>query len=402
MSKIKLNLQHFAAEAGLTKAQNIQVTPRELDFVSVFSRNWEALTDIMGIMRPIQKQPGQVLKSKYAEVTLENGDIGEGEQIPYSEATVKTKDYKELNLKKYKKAVSIEAILEHGYDTAVGMTDDEFMAELQFKVMDDYYAYLKTGTLKATESNFQKALSKTQGALKNRWKEMHRTITSIVGFCNINDFYNWLGDQNIGPQIASQFGLNYLKNWMGYGTLFLCSDDEIPQGTVIATPVQNIVLYYVSPGHQDFARAGLNFVVDGITPLLGFNTIGNYNTDVSENNALMGMTLFSEYLDGIAVVTFGEDEATDSANLTAITVGDLELSPEFNPETTTYTAATTNESDKVTAKTLYTDAEVAITNGTTKVKNGGNATWTTGSNTLTLAVTNDSTTKTYTVTVTKS
>jgi len=300
------------AKEGLTKAGNIQVTPREIDFVTRFTFNWDHLRDILGIMRPIEKQPGQVLKSKKANVVLQDGNIGEGEQIPYSEATVVEQFYKELSLQKFKKAVSIEAIMKHGYDAAVQMTDDEFLAQLQTDVTDDFYNYIQTGTLRITVPTFKKALAKSQGALKNRWKKMHRTMTQIVGFANINDVYDYLGDATVGPEIATQFGLNYIKNWMGFDTILLGSDDEIPKGVVISTPIENIVLYYINAGHADFARAGLPFVVDGETNLIGFRTIGNYDTDVTENNALMGMTLFSEYLDGICVCFISDASMTDA------------------------------------------------------------------------------------------
>ena len=69
--------------------------------------------------------------------------------------------------------------------------------------------------------------------------------------------------------------------------------------------MENIVLYYVDPSASDFARAGLQYTTDGETNLIGFHVQGNYNTAVSESFALMGMTLFAEYLDGIAVVTLG-------------------------------------------------------------------------------------------------
>ena len=88
---------------------------------------------------------------------------------------------------------------------------------------------------------------------------------------------------------------------MGYDTVFLLSNEEIARGKVIATPVENIVLYYVDPSTSDFARAGLQYTTDGETNLIGFHVQGNYNTAVSF--ALMGMTLFAEYLDGIAVIT---------------------------------------------------------------------------------------------------
>ena len=78
---------------GLTVTQNIDTTAREVDFVTRFANNWDHLREIMGVMRTIRKTPGTVLKSKYATVTLESGNVAEGAEIPYSEATVSTKDY---------------------------------------------------------------------------------------------------------------------------------------------------------------------------------------------------------------------------------------------------------------------------------------------------------------------
>ena len=45
--------------------------------------------------------------------------------------------------------------------------------------------------------------------------------------------------------------------------------------------------------------------MQGETNLIGFHVNGNYNTAVGETFAIMGMTLWAEYLDGIAVVTVG-------------------------------------------------------------------------------------------------
>ena len=94
-----------------------------------------------------------------------------------------------------------------------------------------------------------------------------------------------------------------MKDFMGFNTIFLLSDSEIPRGQVIATPVENIVLYYVDPNESDFARAGLVYTVSGETNLIGFHTQGNYHTAVSEAFAIMGLTLFAEYIDAIAVGT---------------------------------------------------------------------------------------------------
>lgn len=303
------------AKTNLIMTNDIQVTAREIDFVTRFERNWEHLREILGIMRPIKKQPGAVLKSKYAEGTLQSGKVGEGEEIPYSKFVVKEKNYAEMTIEKYAKAVSIEAIKDHGYENAVQMTDDEFLFQLQTDVTSRFYDYLKTGTLTSTETTFQMALAMAKGRVENKFKQMHRNVTGVVGFANILDVYEYLGAAEIS--IQNQFGFQYMKDFMGFNTIFLLSDSEIPRGTVIATPVENIVLYYVDPNESDFARAGLVYTVSGETNLIGFHTQGNYHTAVSEAFAVMGLTLFAEYIDAIAVITIDETPTLGTLTVTS-------------------------------------------------------------------------------------
>lgn len=306
----------MAVKDNLIMTNDIQVTAREIDFVTRFERNWQHLRDILGIMRPIKKQPGAVLKSKYAEGTLQSGLVGEGEEIPYSKFTVKEKNYAEMTIEKYAKAVSIEAIKDHGYENAVQMTDDEFLFQLQTDVTGRFYDYLKTGTLTSTETTFQMALAMAKGRVENKFKQMHRNVTGVVGFVNILDVYEYLGAAEI--TIQNQFGFQYMKDFMGFNTIFLLSDSEIPRGQVIATPVENIVLYYVDPNESDFARAGLVYTVSGETNLIGFHTQGNYHTAVSEAFAVMGLTLFAEYIDAIAVITIDETPTLGALTVTSV------------------------------------------------------------------------------------
>lgn len=325
-----------SAPTNLITSNDIVITARELDFVTRFTRNWDHLREILGIMRPIRKQPGTVLKSKYAEGTLESGQVGEGENIPYSKFAVKEVPYEEITVEKYAKAVSLEAIKDHGYDNAVQKTDDEFLYQLQANVTDRFYAYLNTGTLASTETTYQMALAMAKGRVENKFKEMHRTATAIVGFANILDVYQYIGTANITVQ--NQFGLNYVKDFMGYGTLFLLSESEIQRGRVIATPVENINLYYVDPGDSDFARAGLVYSVSGETNLIGFHVEGKYENATSVSYAIMGMTLFAEYLDAIAVVDVDDTPTLGTLTVTSAAgtaTGDTKLSVSPAKEKTT-------------------------------------------------------------------
>ena len=253
------------------------VTAREMDFVTRFGENWEALRNILGIMRPIRKTPGTSLVSYTADITLENGAVEPGEVIPYSKATITQAAKADLTIEKYAKAVPIEDVNKYGAEIAVEKSDDAFLTKLQ------------------------NILAKAQGEVLNKFATIQKDVTAVVGFANILDAYDYLGAADITVQ--TQFGLTYIKDFMGYSTLFLLPAAQISRNMVLATPVENIDLYYIDPGDSEFARLGLNYTTQGETNLIGFHAQGNYSTAVGESYALMGMALWAEYLDGIAKIT---------------------------------------------------------------------------------------------------
>lgn len=282
------------------------VTAREVDFVTRFNDNWEALRNILGIMRPIRKTPGTQLISYTADVTLESGDVGAGEVIPYSKTTITQAAKADVAIKKYAKAVPIEDVDKYGAEIAVEKSDDAFLTKLQNTVLSDFYTFLNTGSLTGTATTWQAALAQAQGKVLDKFASMAKDVTSVVGFANILDAYDYLGAADITVQ--TQFGINYIQNFMGYSTLFLLpatvsGASAIARNIVIATPVENIDLYYADPSDSEFARLGLNYTVQGETNLIGFHAQGNYTTAVGETFALMGMKLWAEYLDGIAKIT---------------------------------------------------------------------------------------------------
>lgn len=302
------------AAQNLTKTANIGVTAREIDFVTRFNNNWDHLREIIGISRPIKKQPGAILRSKVGSVTLQNS-VNEGESIPYSLASVVERTYQEMTIEKYAKAVSIEAIKDHGYDNAIALTDDAFLTELQDLVTGRFYTFLNSGALATVETTWQKALAMAKGYVVNKFKSIHKTATDVVGFVNVLDLYEYLGTAEITVQ--SDFGFQYVKNFMGYRVVFLLSDSEIASGRVIATPVENISMYYIDPGDSDFTKAGLEYTTVGDTSLIGFHTQGNYGTAVSECFAILGLSLFAEYIDGIAVVDVQSSTSLGSLTVTS-------------------------------------------------------------------------------------
>lgn len=94
-------------------------------------------------------------------------------------------------------------------------------------------------------------------------------------------------------------------------------------------------------------------------------------------------------------------QAKYDATLDSLTIGNLTLTPAFDAETTSYTAATTNATNTVTAHAHDPGASVAITVNGTAIASGASATWQTGENNVVITVTNHTTTMVYTVVVTK-
>ena len=292
----------MAVVANTTTTNNISLTVKELDFVSRFTQNWQAIQEIMGIMNPVRKEPGATLVASKATVVLQDGEVPEGDEVPLSQATVEPVAFRDIKLEKYRKRVTAEAVAKFGAKVAVQKTDDEFINELTGKVLDRFYDFAKTGTLTSTEDTFQMAVSMAVTNVKDKFKKMRKNYSNIVAFVNTIDLGRYLGSAPISTQTEN--GVEYLKNFLGASTVIVTS--EIEQGTVIAIPADNIVPYYIDPADGDFAELGLNYTTGNEpTNLIGIHKEGVYGRVSGDTHALMGMELFAEYIDAIAVVTIG-------------------------------------------------------------------------------------------------
>ena len=173
------------------------------------------------------------------------------------------------------------------------------------------YNALLAGMLISEESTCQMAVSMAVGRVKDKFKKMHKAATGVAVFVNTLDVYSYLGGAQITVQTA--FGMDYVEKFLGADIVFFSS--EVPQGRVIATPVNNMKVYYVDPGDSEFAQIGLAYTADPQVPYIGFHTEGNYRRAQSEDYAIMGIKIFFEYVDAVAVVTI-----SDSPELKTITV----------------------------------------------------------------------------------
>lgn len=312
----KLGLQVFAAPDNMTGQAQIQVRAREIDFVTTFGKNMQALLDIMGITRMIRKENGTVLKTKKVTGTLQSGEVAEGDEIPMSQYQVEETPFDTIKIEKYRKGVSLESIAERGYDAAVQMTDEEFKSDLQNKVLDRLYAQLKKGSLVGHESTWQMAVAMAIGKVKDKFQKMRRTATGVAVWVNTLDVYKYVGAADITLQTA--FGMSYIEKFLGADIVFVSS--EIPENTVIATPLNNIVAYYVDPADSEFVRAGLSYTTDPATGFIGFHAQGTYERAISDMFAIMGLRIFCEYLDAIAHIAVGSSDTQTLGTLTLSSV----------------------------------------------------------------------------------
>lgn len=285
----------MAAEANLIKKEDL-ARVREVEFVNIFGESITKLIEALGITRKIPKQAGTVLKSYKASGTLEDGSVPEGEVIPLSHYNTEPVTYKEIILKKWRKATSAEAIVDRGYDQAVEMTTDRMLLDVQKGIRKDFFTFLGTGTGTAAGDTFQAVLAQCWGQLQVLFED--DTIQAVY-FLNPLDVADYLSTANITMQTA--FGMTYVENFLGLGRVFF--NTSVPKGKVYATAQDNLVLYYIPVNGADLNEA-FSFTSDA-TGYIGIHEEPDYTNMTASDTVVSGMELFAERLDGVVVGSIG-------------------------------------------------------------------------------------------------
>lgn len=283
------------AETKLSKSANF-ARVREIEFTRLFNSNIRKLVEALGVTRMIPKESGAQLKVLTVTGTLESGAVGEGEIIPLSEYATTWESIGTITLKKWRKSTSIEAINEKGYDQAVTATTDKMMKQIQSGIRSDFFSYLAQGTGVAGGTDFQATLADCWGMLQVLFED---NDIEAVYFLNPLDVSAYLGSANITLQTL--FGMTYIENFLGLGTVFLNS--SVPQGKVYATAKENIVCYFVKADAADISDA-FQFTTDQ-TGLIGIHEQPNYERATVDDTVVSGVAFFAENLGGVVVGTIG-------------------------------------------------------------------------------------------------
>ena len=267
---------------------------RVADFNLQFTGNLQKLTEALGVTRKIAVQEGATLKMLKVTGTLASGNVAEGELIPLSKYTTEEVAVGEVKLNKWRKGTTAEAILKGGYDQAVGATTDKMVKDIQKTIRGDLFNFMKTGTGTATGATLQAALANGWGKLAVLFED---DAVETVFFLNPMDVANYLGTAQVDMQTL--FGMNYIKNFLGLGDVFLNS--SVPAGKYYATAKENIVLYYVNVGAGDI-RSAFGLTTDE-TGYIGINEYADKDTARVIDLVMSGVTFFPERKDGIVVGT---------------------------------------------------------------------------------------------------
>lgn len=281
----------MAAETN-TIMKNDVARVRAIDFVMQFTGSLKKLIEALGVTRKIAVQEGTALKALKVTGTLESGEVAEGELIPLSHYETEEVAIGEAKLNKWRKATTAEAILKGGYEQAVGMTTDKLVKDVQKTVRTDFFNFLATGTGTASGNGLQAALANAWGQLQVLFED---DAVETVYFLNPLDVADYLGNAQVTMQTA--FGMNYIENFLGLGTVFMNS--SVPKGKLYATAKENVVLYHVNVSSGDIKNAFA--LTTDETGLVGIREYADEDHARVMDLVMSGVTFFPERLDGIVV-----------------------------------------------------------------------------------------------------
>jgi hypothetical protein len=281
------------AEINLIGADDMKRV-REVDFTTQFAHNSLAkLNEVLGVTRKIPMMEGTTLYVYSTTGELQDGSVPEGEIIPLSKYEKQKTPVGEISLKKWRKAVSAEAIKKSGYNDAVVDTDAQLLSDVQKGVRADLFDFLNgdiSGNTTATGATLQEALADAWGQLQVKFED---DTAEAVYFVNPLDVSAYLGKADISTQTV--FGMNYVQNFLGLGTVVMSS--LITKGTFVATAKENFVQYYLTM-NGDLARA-FSLTTDE-TGFIGIKS-GYQNEERAQIESLVmsGIKYLVEYAGGV-------------------------------------------------------------------------------------------------------
>lgn len=211
----------------------IKAKAQGINFVAKFEEDIKPLLAVLGKSDLDKLQPGQTLTTYPMSGKLSADTVAEGALIPDSKIGVGTPASVVLKYEKYRNLVPVESVQKYGYDVAVGGSNAELSRQVKAGVRTAIYNGIKTGTGTASGATLQAATAAAWGELAVAHEG---ESVEPVFFVNPLDLADYLGTATITTQSA--FGVQYLENFLGLGTLIV--DTNVGEGKVIACAKENL------------------------------------------------------------------------------------------------------------------------------------------------------------------
>ena len=244
------------------------------------------LREALGVTTMRKMDKGATIKIYKTTKVNAPEQVAEGEVVPLTKFRRALAQTIEVVLKKYRKSTSGESIQADGFNASVNETDQKMIAEIGKEIKQGFFGTINAGTGTAT------AGSTLQAACANLWAAIQAGFEDVevegqtVFFVNPLDAASYLGTNPVG--LAEAFGLQYVKNFLGMGTLIISK--ELAQGAPVATVSDNIKGAYIGVDGE-LAVFGYSFDDTG---LIGVShNVENDRVSVS-TNAVSGVKFYTE------------------------------------------------------------------------------------------------------------
>lgn len=283
----------MAAEQNLITTDEMKKV-REVDFVNQFTHTSLAkLLEVLGVTRKIPMMEGTTMYVYSTTGTLHSGVVDEGDIIPLSQYETTKTPVGEITLKKWRKAVSAEAIKKSGYNDSVVATDTALLRDVQAGIRADLFSFLNgtiTGSTAVTGNGLQEALANAWAQLQIKFED---DTAEAVYFVNPQDVAPYLAKANITTQTA--FGMNYVEDFLGLGTVIMSS--RITKGEFVATAKENLIMYYLTM-NGDVANA-FSLTADELGYIGIKSGYQNEERAQIESLVMSGIDILVEYAAGV-------------------------------------------------------------------------------------------------------
>lgn len=270
----------------------IQAQAQEINAVAKFESDLHNLLALLGKEDVNVVAPGTAFKIYKSSGTLSAASVAEKALIPDSNIAMDDGTLVEITFDKYRNLVSIEKIAKVGYGTAVGGANASLIRQAQAKVRQSIIAATNaTGVGTASAATFKAKLAKGAAYVAKKFED---EVFTPIHFVNTDDAYDYLGTADITVQNA--FGISYIANFMGLGTVIL--DSNVTAGTVFSTACENLDVVAANCTMID----GMEMTTDE-SGLLAVHVSPKYENGAIETVVYSGIRALPVFADRICKVT---------------------------------------------------------------------------------------------------